>query len=152
MLKLPKIIRTTLSVRIALMVISATVLLLMASMTVMLIYARKAVKEEATQKASVTLDYTTHSIDNILLSVEQTTGNIFFNMLPHLNNPDLMFVYARKLVETNPYVAGCAIAFKEDYYNGHKTFMAYLHHADSAGGGRQCSCPEIGFPERGLQR
>ena len=133
MLKLPKIIRTTLSVRIALMVISATVLLLMASMTVMLIYARKAVKEEATQKASVTLDYTTHSIDNILLSVEQTTGNIFFNMLPHLNNPDLMFVYARKLVETNPYVAGCAIAFKEDYYNGHKTFMAYLHHADSAG-------------------
>ena len=133
MLKLPKIIRTTLSVRIALMVISATVLLLMASMTVMLIYARKAVKEEATQKASVTLDYTTHSIDNILLSVEQTTGNIFFNMLPHLNNPDMMFVYARKLVETNPYVAGCAIAFKEDYYKGHKTFMAYLHHVDSAG-------------------
>lgn len=37
------------------------------------------------------------------------------------------------MVETNPYVAGCAIAFKEDYYNGHKTFMAYLHHADSAG-------------------
>ena len=133
MLKLPKIIRTNLSVRIGLMVISATALLLMALMTVMLIYARKAVKEEATQKASVTLDYTTHSIDNILLSVEQTTGNIFFNMLPHLNNPDMMFVYARKLVETNPYVAGCAIAFKEDYYQGHKLFMAYLHHADSAG-------------------
>ena len=133
MLRLPKIIRSTLSVRIGLMVISATALLLMASMTVMLIYARKAVKEEATQKASVTLDYTTHSIDNILLSVEQTTGNIFFNMLPHLNNPDMMFVYARKLVETNPYVAGCAIAFKEDYYQGHKLFMAYFHHADSAG-------------------
>ena len=133
MLKLPKIIRTNLSVRIGLMVISATALLLMASMTIMLIYARKAVKEEATRKASVMLDYTTHSIDNILLSVEQTTGNIYFNMQPYLNNPDMMYVYARKLVETNPYVAGCAIAFKEDYFKGHKLFMAYFHHADSAG-------------------
>jgi methyl-accepting chemotaxis protein len=44
-----------------------------------------------------------------------------------------IFTYARKLVETNPYVAGCAIAFKEDYFKDRKLFMAYVHHADSAG-------------------
>ncbi len=107
--------------------------LLMASMIVMLVYSRKAVKEEATQKALVTLDCTIRSIDNILLSVEQTTGNIYFNMLPHMDDPDTMFVYARKLVETNPYVVGCAIAFKEDYFKGHHQFMAYMHRDDSAG-------------------
>ena len=107
--------------------------LLMASMIVMLVNSRKAVKEEATQKALVTLDCTIHSIDNILLSVEQTTGNIYYNMLPHMDDPDMMFVYARKLVETNPYVVGCAIAFKEDYFKGRHQFMAYMHRADSAG-------------------
>ena len=127
--QIPKIIRTTLSVRISLMVVLAMAILLMISMIVMLYYSRKAVKEEATQKALVTLDCAMHSIDNILLSVEQTTGNIYFNMLPHLDNPDMMFTYARKLVETNPYVAGCAIAFKENYYKGRKQFMTYMHHA-----------------------
>ena len=133
MLRLPTIIKKTLSVRIGLMVVLAMALLLMATMIVMLHYSRKAVKEEAIQKASQTLEGTIHNIDNIMLSVEQTTGNIYFNMIPHLNNRDMMFNFARKLVETNPYVAGCAIAFKEGYFKDSKNFMAYVHHADSAG-------------------
>ena len=133
MLRLPRIIKKTLSVRIGLMVVTAMALLLMASMIVMLYYSRKAVKEEAIQKASQTLEGTIHNIDNIMLSVEQTTGNIYFNMIPHLNNHDMMFTYARKLVETNPYVAGCAIAFKEGYFKDCKNFMAYVHRADSSG-------------------
>jgi sensor histidine kinase YesM len=132
MLQLPKIIKKTLSVRIGLMVVTAMTFLLMATMIVMLVYSRKAVKEEATQKALVTLDCTIRSIDNILLNVEQTTGNIYFNMLPHMDDPDMMFIYARKLVETNPYVVGCAIAFKEDYFKGRHQFMAYMHLDDSA--------------------
>ena len=93
MLRLPRIIKKTLSVRIGLMVVTAMALLLMASMIVMLYYSRKAVKEEAIQKASQTLEGTIHNIDNIMLSVEQTTGNIYFNMIPHLNNHDMMFTY-----------------------------------------------------------
>jgi methyl-accepting chemotaxis protein len=108
-------------------------ILLMASMVVMLYYSRKAVKEEATQKAQQTLDCTIYTIDNILLSVEQTTGNIFWSMMTQLNNQDMMFTYARKLVETNPYVAGCAIAYNPDYTKDGKPFMAYMHRADSAG-------------------
>ena len=133
MLHVPTIIKKTLSVRIGLMVVTAMAILLMASMVVMLYYSRKAVKEEATQKAQQALDGMVYSIDNIMLSVEQTTGNTYFSMLPHLDNPDMMFTYARKLVETNPYVAGCAIAFKEDFCKDCKPFMAYVHHADSAG-------------------
>ena len=133
MLQAPKIIRRTLSVRIGLMVVLAMTILLMASLFVMLYFSRKAVKEEAIQKAVQTLEGTIQNIDNILLSVEQTTGNIFYSMLPNLNNPDLMFTYARKIVETNPYVAGCAIAFKENYYKDHQLFMAYMHRSDSAG-------------------
>ena len=133
MLQQPKIIRRTLSVRIGLMVVTAMAILLMASMIVMLYYSRKAVKEEATQKAQQALEGMVYNIDNIMLSVEQTTGNIYFSMLSHLKDTDMMYMYARKLVETNPYVAGCAIAFKEDFCKDGKPFMAYVHHADSAG-------------------
>jgi len=93
----------------------------------MLFFSRKAVKEEALQKASQTLDATVQRIDNILLSVEQTSGNFYFNMLPHLSNPDKMYTFSRQLLDANPYVVGCAIAFKPYYYNDRELFMAYYH-------------------------
>ena len=102
-------------------------LLLMGSLFVMLLFSRKAVKEEALQNVSQTLDGTIQCIDNILLSVEQESGNFYFSMLPHLHDADMMDTYCRKLVETNPYVAGCAIAFKPNYFKGHDLFMIYYH-------------------------
>ena len=51
MFNIPKIINKTLSVRLSLMVVLAMTLLLMSSLVFMLHYSRKAVKEEALQKA-----------------------------------------------------------------------------------------------------
>ena len=119
--------------RISLMVVLAMAVLLIASMAVMFYYSRKAVEEEAIQKALQSLEGATRRIDNVLLSVEQTTGNVFFSMLSHLNDPEKISAYSRMLVETNPYIAGCAIAFKPDFFKGHKYFMAYVHRGDSAG-------------------
>ena len=127
MLQLPKIIRKTLSVRISLMVVFAMGMLLIASMVVMLHYSRKAIKEEALQKASQTLEGTIQRIDNIMLSVELASGNIYFSLLPHLDRQDKVYEYCRKLVETSPYIQGCAIAMKEDFYKDHQFFMAYYH-------------------------
>lgn len=119
--------------RISLMVVLAMAFLLIASMAVMFYHSRKAVEEEAIQKALQSLEGATRCIDNVLLSVEQTTGNAFFSMLPHLKDREKMFTYSRMLVETNPYIAGCAIAFKPDFYKDRKYFMAYVHRGDSAG-------------------
>ena len=130
MLRLPKFIYKTLSVRLSLMVVGAMAILLMASLVVMFHYSRKVVKEEALQKASQTLNGTVYQIDNILLSVEQSTGNIFFALLPQLNNPEMMHTYSRKLVESNPYIAGCAIAFKENYYKDRRYFMSYFYRTE----------------------
>ena len=133
MWKWPKIVRKYLSVRLSLMVVFAIAILLSLSLVIMLHFSRQALKHEALQSAEQTLEGMVYNIDNVLLSVEQTTGNTYFSMATHMDDPDLMFTYAKKLVETNPYVAGCAIAFKENYYKGRKQFMAYMHHADSAG-------------------
>lgn len=91
-------------------------------------YSRRVLKDEALKNASQTLEATVMQVDNILLSVEQSAGNMYWDMLQHLDNPDRMFVYSRKLVETNPYIVGAAIAMEPYYYKEHgQYFMAYVH-------------------------
>ena len=102
-----------LSVKISLMAVSAMAVLLIVSMTVMLVYSRKKIKEETLQKATLTLDATIQSIDNILLSVEQSTGNVYFSMMPHLEDPQAITFFQQKLIESNPYIADCEIVLND---------------------------------------
>lgn len=118
----------TLSVRLSLMVALPTALILTAALLVMLHFSRKSIKQETLQKAEQTLEATVQSIDNILLSVEQASGNTYWNMVEQLDKPERMQVFCRKLVETNPYITGCAIAMEPYYYKDHaKYFMTYTH-------------------------
>ena len=127
MLKLPKIITRILSVRLSLMVVCEIALLLLVSLGVMFHYSRQALKEEARLNAEQTLEGTVQHIDNILLSMEQSAGNIYWDLLAHLDEPERMYTYSRRLVECNPYIVGCAIAFKPYYYKDRELFMAYVH-------------------------
>ena len=142
MIKPVKFITKTLSVRISLKVVSAVATLLAVALFIMFHFSRKAIKAEARQKAEETLEGVVRQVDNVLLSVEQSAGNIYWDLLTHLNESERMFLYSRKMVETNPYVAGCAIAFEPDYYQERgRYFMAYVHHAK--GGGLATSSSEI---------
>lgn len=127
MLRIHKMINRHLSVRLSLIVVSSMALLLMASLIVMLYFSRKAIKEEALQKAKQTLEATVERIDNILLSVEQSTGNFFFTMYPNFSQADMMETYCRRLVESNPYIVGSVMAFKPGYFPGREGFMVYFH-------------------------
>lgn len=127
MLKWSKLFTNKLSTRISLKVVSLVAALLAVALFAMLHFSRKTVREEAILKAEQTLDGTMEHIDAILLSVEQSTGNMYFNMSRHLDNPDMMYVYSRRLVESNPYIAGCAIAFEPYYYKDRDFFMAYYY-------------------------
>ncbi len=103
-------------------------MLLITALYVVFCYTRKAMRQEAIQKASQTVEATVQQIDNILLNVEQTSGNIYWDMLLHLNEPDRMFLYSRQLVETNPYITGAAIAFEPYFFKDHgQYFMAYVY-------------------------
>lgn len=123
MLRLTKLIRSTLSVKISLMAVSAMAVLLIASLIVMLVYSRRKVKEETLAKATQTLDATVQNIDNILLSVEQTAGNVYYSLQPHFNSPKDVESYRRKLVESNPYVADCDITLADSSITEAKWFI-----------------------------
>ena len=114
MARLPKVIRGTLSFRLSLRVLLALATLLLAALLIMFRYSRKAVKEEALMDAQQTLEATVERIDNILLSVEQGAGNVYWKMLPVIDQPEKVEAYSRKLVEANPYITNCNIIWDAD--------------------------------------
>ena len=79
------------------MVIAALATLLMLALIIVFAFSRKLLKEEALQDAGQTLEATVLQIDNILLDVEQSSGNIYWKMMAHLNQSDKVEVYTRKL-------------------------------------------------------
>ena len=114
MSKVSTIIAKTLSFRLSLRIIAALALLLMLALITMFYFSRKAVREEALQNAGQTLEVMVENIDNVLLSVEQAAGNIYWKMMAHANQPELMDTYAHKLVECNPYITDSRIIWDVD--------------------------------------
>lgn len=127
MSKLPRIITRTLSFRLSLTVIAALATLLLVALLIIFAYSRKAVKEEALQDASQTLDATMQRIDNILLKVEQSSGNIYWKLLTHIHQPEKLELYTRKLVETTPYITDCTITWDTDSTARDSTFTGWIN-------------------------
>jgi methyl-accepting chemotaxis protein/sigma-B regulation protein RsbU (phosphoserine phosphatase) len=115
------------ALRLNRMVVCEVVLLLTVSLSVVFFFAHKALRQESMYNARETLEGTVQQIDNVLLNVEQSAGNIYYEMLAHLDRPDRMEQYCRELLACNPYVSGCAIAFKPYYYPGRELFITYVH-------------------------
>ena len=113
--------------RLNVQLLAEILVLLALTLGVLAYFSHKVLKREAMRNASLMLDATVQDIDNILLSVEQSTGNIYLDLLQHLDNPQRMFTYSREIVVSNPNIVGCAIAFKPGYYPGKDLFMAYIH-------------------------
>ena len=134
--------------RLSIFIASAIFMLLALSLGVMFYYSHKVLSDEAMRDAEQTLEGTTQNIDNILLSVEQSTGNIYNDLLKHLDKPERMFTYSRELVKCNPHIVGCAIAFKSGYYPGRELFMAYVHHRAWHADKKQDLITSEGFTDR----
>ena len=123
MLKILKRITQTFSVKLSLMVVFAIALLLSLSLAIIFFFSRRVLKEEALENAAQTLEGTVQHIDNILLSVEQSVGNVYWDMLGHIDNPERLQVYRRKMVECNPYIVGCDIALEPDNNSQYRQIM-----------------------------
>lgn len=106
------------------------VLLLLLSLGVMLYFSRQALVNEARDDAEQALESAEQHIDNIMMTVEQATYNIYQDVQWHLDQPDRMYAYCREIVDTYPYIVGCAIVFKPNYYPDRELFMAYVRRAD----------------------
>lgn len=119
------------SLRLNAVVICEVVVLLVASLAVLFYFSYETMKVEAMKDADQTLEGTVQHVDNVLLSVEQSAGNVYHELLMNLGKSDRMPTYCRRLVECNSYIQGCAIAFKPGFYPGREQFMTYVHRKGS---------------------
>ena len=108
-------------------VLCEALLLLAITLGILAYFSQRALRHEAELDAEQVLEGTVQDIDNVLYGVELSTNNVYYELQDHLNDPERMFTYAQKLVESNPNIEGCAIAFLPGYFPDKDLFMAYVH-------------------------
>ena len=86
-----------------------------------------AVRQEAINRATQVLDNTVLRVNSIFQNVEIATDNTDWLVYRHLDAPDSMFVYSHRILENNPYLNGCSIAFEPYYFQDRKYFSAYSY-------------------------
>ena len=118
--------------RFSVQIMSEASALLVVALGVLAFFSHRALRNEAMNDAEQVLEATVQDIDNILLNVEQSAGNVYNSYAEHIDNPENAMLYSRELVKNNPNIAGCAIAFKPGFYQGKDLFMAYAHRNPSA--------------------
>ena len=129
------------SIKLNTLILVEIVMLLVVSLGAMLFFTRKALVEKAKMDAEQRLEATVQHVDNMLVTIEQTAGNFYFWLLGHLDQYESMPSFCRRLVESNPNIAGCAIAFKPGYYPGRELFINYVHR-------KKYNSPELIFSEK----
>ena len=120
--------------RLNVQIVCEALLLLIVTLGILTYFSHRALHKEALRSAEQMLEGIVQNIDNILMSVEQSTGNMYYEVVEHLDNPGRMYTYSRNLVESNPNIVGCAIVFKPGYFPGKNLFMAYVHRVTGADG------------------
>ena len=103
-------------------------IIFLASLGYLFYESRNSVRVEAINRATQVLDNTVQRVTNILQRVETATDNTDWLPTRHLDAPDSMFVYCRRILQNNPDLNGCSIAFEPYFFKDRgKYFSAYSY-------------------------
>ena len=79
-------------------------------------FARNGIRNEVRQRAAFELQVKNLEIKQMLSRVETAAGNLHWVLEESIANPDSVYPILRHIMEKNPDLIGCAIAFLPDYY------------------------------------
>ena len=120
--------RKSLSTMLSIWVVLFAAVIFLASLGYLFYESRRTVHEEAVNRATQVLDNTVQRVNNILQRVEVATDNTSWLPTSHLDAPDSMFVYSRRLLQNNPDLNGCSIAFEPYFFKDRgKYFSAFSY-------------------------
>jgi sigma-B regulation protein RsbU (phosphoserine phosphatase) len=106
----------SLSTRLSIWIVLFAGFMFVAALGVFFNESRKAVRLEAINHATQILDNTIQRVTNILTQVKVATDNTDWLIKRHLDAPDSMFVYSRRILENNPNLNGCSISFEPFFF------------------------------------
>ena len=117
-------IRRSLSARLSFWVVSCVMLLFVMALGILFHYSDMAVRDEAMEKATQMLEGTLLYVEGTLHDVEVASDNMKWLVEQHIDTPDSMFTFSRKILENNPNLYGCSIAFEPYYYEEKGQFFS----------------------------
>lgn len=80
------------------------------------LFARNYVKNEAMEHAQSALENTVLQIDLVLKTVETAVNNLSWLIEENIDNPDYMYWITERLLKSNSFICGSAIAFEPNFY------------------------------------
>ena len=120
----------SLSTKLSLWTVLFAGVIFIAALGFFFIESRLAVRTAAIDNATRILDNTVLRVDNILKEVKVATDNTDWLITRHLDAPDSMFVYSRRILQNNPDLNGCSVAFEPFYFKSKgQYFSAYSQNA-----------------------
>ena len=126
-------LRTSLPTRLSLGVVLFAALVFITAFGYMFIASRKAVEQEAIERATQILNNTVLRVNDILDDAQIAADNMDWLVYQHLDDPDMMFELARNLLHNNPEVRGCSISFEPYFFQEKgKFFSAYAYHENGS--------------------
>ena len=121
-------IRQSLSTKLSIWIVLFATLIFIISLGFMFSQSLKTVRQEAINRATQVLDNTVLRVNAILDRVVVATDNTDWLITRRLNEPDSMFVYSRRILQNNPDLNGCSIAFEPYFFKDRgKYFSAYSY-------------------------
>ena len=121
-------VKRSLATRMSLVTVFFAAVILIAALGYMFNVSRQAIRKEAVDLATNQLENTVLRVNNILDQVEVAANNTAWLINRHLDTPDLMFEYSRRILENNPDLNGCSIAFEPNFFPGRgRYFSAYSY-------------------------
>lgn len=109
-------ILNSLSARLSLFILMVTTTLLTTIVILNYNASRKYVEKESLEHAQSALDNTILRINNVLNSVEIAVQKVSWMVKENIDNPDYMYTLTSRLIETEEFICGSAIAFEPNYY------------------------------------
>lgn len=97
------------------MLLTAAILMEVGS-AVQYYFARNGIRNEVRQRAASELQVKNLEIQQMVTRVETAVGNLHWALEESIVNPDSVYPILRHIMEKNPDLTGCAIAFLPDYY------------------------------------
>ena len=124
--KIINYIQRKLSVKLSLWVVVFAAVIFLAALGFMFMQSRKAVRQEAINRATQILDNTALHVTGILNRAEVSAKMTEWLVMRHPDKPDSMFVYSEGMLLNNPEYFNCSIAFEPYYFEKYgRYFSAY---------------------------
>jgi len=124
-------VKRSLATRMSLLTVFFAAIILIAALGYMFSVSRQAIRKEAVDRATNQLENTVLRVTAILDRVEVAANNTAWLINRHLDSPDIMFEYSRRILENNPDLNGCSIAFEPYFFPGRgRYFSAYSYNDD----------------------